>query len=666
MLPDQAAQGSFFTWSKNGEVKFWNSDGEMLKKEYLDLDENHLDGDNCENELSRMRYLPESSCFVAGDRFGLLTLIQSPDWHVAHAIRAHGAEITSIAVHDAQSLVSTCSRDRMVQLFRLEGKVFELLQTMDDHVGSVNQVLFAPNGEKLLSCSTDRSLVIRDRVLREQDGVQTPVFLSTKVLTLRGSPLSMTISTENMLNVSTMDRRVTKIDYSTGAVVDSFKVGDPESDDTVFLNSMVCCSNPEYPDGQEKWLVGFSSLDKSIRVYGEKNLGLLGRESGHTEGVSDIVLLEHSEDQLLGRQCTIVTTGLDGTIMIWKISRAISLFPSPESPERPPGLGISSYESDSGMAKQSPASLPPLRKVLTKMDITELTRASGLGSPSSPRSLSPARLKRKTSRLALSTTVEDVEDTPTKASIGSVNHGKSAKGDHVSDSRRSASPPPPPRSMSRPRKQRSQTELSKDLASRNAAERVDRSPSPPPFPIPTTPKGRQKSNNGRLRRPPSVPSDLRSQALVAAGRRQSMSQASDFGSLGMATEQASRMLRTYRKKLTNTKEETTVVDLDDLEDEVCELLKIIRQRRGRTQPSMPPITFSQQSPPARPPSAGRDSRRDQAKAATENDVEQLTVLLERANVADSPITTTTTTTTTTTPEMMMTDAKGKDAVASEA
>ncbi|KIW12169.1 hypothetical protein PV08_09444 [Exophiala spinifera] len=630
-LSDGCAFGDFLTWSKNGEIKFWSSQGELIKQEIVDLDNSSADANDCENELTRVRYIQEINCFVVGDRFGLLKLIKVSEWKEAQVIRAHSAEITSITSHDPQSLIATCSRDRMVQLYRIARDSFELLQTMDDHVGSVNQVLFVQNGGKLLSCSADRSLVIRDRVLRDQDGVQTPVYLNTKVLTLKGSPLSMTISTDDLLLVSSMDRRVTQVEISTGTLNDSFKVGDGENEDTVFLNSMVSSASPEGADGSHRLLVGYCSMDKSIRVYNERNMALLGRESGHTEGVSDISLLRQKAPEASGtRQCTVVSTGLDGTIMIWRISRATLTLPL-DSQERTPGLGISTDESDSELAsKPTPAALPPLRKVLTKMDLAELTRDNGAPSPSTPRSLSPVRLKRKTSRLALSTTMEDVEDTPTKSTDAPV-PSKSPNPEQI-DPRRS--PSPPVRTTSRPRKQRSRIDLAKDVTT--TAEKtgpVDRSHSPPPPPVPLsmpgTPKSRQKPNNGRLRRPPSVP-ELRSQSFAAASRRQSVSQTSDFGSMGMATEQATRMLKTYRKKLTLGSGRDKV-DLDDLEDEVTALLKIIRERKATNQ--HPPL------PPLKPDvSTGVDGpgpgRREQAKAATDGDVEQLAVLLERSNMAD--------------------------------
>jgi WD domain, G-beta repeat. len=51
----------------------------------------------------------------------------------------------------------------MVQLFRKTQDDFELVQTLDDHVGAVGRLLFMNDGERLLSCSADRTVIVRDR-----------------------------------------------------------------------------------------------------------------------------------------------------------------------------------------------------------------------------------------------------------------------------------------------------------------------------------------------------------------------------------------------------------------------------------------------------------------------------------------------------------------------
>lgn len=90
------------------------------------------------------------------------------------------------------------------------------------------------------------------------------------------------------------------------------------------------------------------------------------------------------------------------------------------------------------------------------------------------------------------------------------------------------------------------------------------------------------------------------------------------------------MLKTYKKKLVNGKE---AVDLDDLEDEVSGLLNIIRAKKERMRPLH---TVAQK------PEAEIMPRRENTKAATASEVDQLAVLLEKASMSDSPTPTTST------------------------
>ena len=597
-LPLAADRGNFFTYSKNGEVRFWN-DGTLLAQESLVLDATGSDDEGCDNELTRMRYFSAVDSFIAADRFGVLKLVRNQDWQIGDTVRAHSAETTCIAILNSKSLVATSSRDRTVQVFRVNEGTFGLLQTLDGHVGSVSQVFFAQEGRKLLSCSTDRSLIICERVIREEGGSKLEAYLTSKVLSLKSSPLSMTMVTENVLVVSTMDRCVSKVDISSGTLLESLKTGDTETNDTVSLNSLLCTPSPDSRN-EQRLLVGYCSMDKSIRIYSEKSASLLVRESGHTEGVSDIALLEHSAHAFPGFGPVLVSTGLDGTIMIWNVSKVTALSPTPGHTM---DHTIGFFGDEAETAKQSPASLPPVRKVLSKVEIADLTNVIGQFSPSSPRSLSPVRLNRKTSRLTLATSVEDVAQIP-KSCIQT--HQRSAKSLKSATLYPRRSPSPPVRRTLRG--QRSRPELGKAVEPRVTPER---SPSPASIPTPSPPKGRQEANKSRLRRAPSVPADLNSQ-VAAKGRRQSMSQASEFGSLAMATEQAARLLRIYKKKLINSKE---TVELDDIEYQVSGLLKTIRERKDRMA-----------------------NRRGHVKVATEINVDQLAVLLEGSKIAESPIT----------------------------
>jgi hypothetical protein len=99
-----------------------------------------------------------------------------------------------------------------------------------------------------------------------------------------------------------------------------------------------------------------------------------------------------------------------------------------------------------------------------------------------------------------------------------------------------------------------------------------------------------------------------------------MSHASEFGSLAMATDQAARMLKIYKKKLVGSKE---TVDLNDLEYQVSGLLKTIRERKDRT------ILAQKREVDAA-------NKKEHVKAPRESDVEQLAALLAESKMVDSP------------------------------
>lgn len=595
-LPKDAGLGAFFTWSRSGEVRFWDDAGELVRCEIVDLNQDFESEDSATNELKVLRYVPSINSFVTGDQFGMIQIVDATRWSQTHSVRGHSAEINSIDLHDASSLIATCGRDRMVQVFSTRNREAELLQTLDDHISVINQVLFNHAGDRLISCSADRTIVVRERVERRLGRDTTFAFISARTITMKAAPLSMSImpAEANTLVISTMDRYVVKADVTTGATISSFKVSDRDSDDTAILNS-ICLSTPIASD-DPSLLAGYSSIDKSIRLYDFDKGVLLGRDSGHTEGISDVLLIEEEIPDGSFIEQTIVSTGYDGTIMMWSaLASGQPLLTPLQELSQAQALVTDPVKSP---VRMSPASLPPLRKILSKMDMADFARQS-----SPTREVSPMGLRRKTSRLALSTSIEEADEmTPTGTSRSR------SRDSRIEPEKRS--PSPPSSAMMRPKKQRSKSEMGKEVDSRST--NLPQSPSPPAGPqsTPATPRHTARANNGRLRRPPSVPNDLRAQA-AAQGRRQSVSSANDFGSIGMATEQACRMLKTYRKKLQASRGE---LDLDDVEADLEAVLKTIRQKKARANDGI------------------ANNKAKDTRDMANDEVNQLSVLLEKTSV----------------------------------
>lgn len=382
----------------------------------------------------------------------------------------------------------------MVQLFKKTDDSFDLIQTMDDHVGAVGRLLFMNDGEKLLSCSADRTVIIRERVTREVNGTTVIAFVMAKVVTLKVSPVSITLAPDDPDTVvfSTTDRNIQRFDVSSGRHIHSFRASDPETNDAVVMSSLTMSC--EVPGQSPKLLIGVSSTDKSIRVYDFERDTLLAREFGHTEGVSDVLLLEsRSPTSKSAVTRTLISTGMDGLVMIWDLSV------QQQQPKElsQPNVG----EEEDTPVKELTASKPPIRRILSRSELAEFQRVDSPAvspTPAREREQSPPRIRRKTSRCLLA---------PPPLKNGNV-----------------ATTPPPSTSRRSP-------------TTSTPLESGGRSPSP------QSPKTKTATRHSV--RHPSM--DFRSRARNAEN--------SELGSLNLSTEQVCRTLRAYRKKLSGSTDE---------------------------------------------------------------------------------------------------------------
>jgi hypothetical protein len=407
----------------------------------------------------------------------------------------------------------------MVQLFEKRENELQLIQTMDDHVGAVGQLMFINEGEKLLSCSADRTVLIRDRATREVDDGTCVAYLITRTITQKASPLSMTLCPDdsNILYLSTMDRCVSKFDIPSGRHLHCFKASDSETTDAVILSSLTVA--PEIPGQSPKVLIGVSSTDKSIRVYDLERDQLLTGEFGHTEGVTDALLLEQrgdAEDSQPKR--TLISAGMDGILMIWNLSVQQQISPD---------LVHGTRDDDEGPTKELTAARPPLRKVLSRSEL------AGFQRPDSPNPTTPTPVRehsptlfRKMSRLSLAPS--------------------SLKNHTVSETSSPAS------------------RLSPTLGT--PTDRNRRSPSP------VSPKSIRGSAS---RKPSSARTNNRRTSLDFRNRGKTTPR-SEFGNLETPTEQLCRSLRAYRKKVNGSSQR--IQSSKELERELSLTLRIVTGR----------------------------------------------------------------------------------------
>lgn len=490
-----AFSADFFSWSRNGSVNFWESRGKCLHSRVVPFEQSQAIEDDFANELKILRAGDKADWFVAGDKFGVLRLLSKEPWVCVNEARAHGAEILDIAIHSTADscLVASSGRDRTVQLFEKKDNALQLIQTMDDHVGAVGQIMFLNDGEKLLSSSADRTILIRERATREVDGATSVAYLISRVITLKSSPVSMTVCPDdsNLLFVSTMDRSIFKFDIPSGRQLHCFRASDSEATDAVIMSALTVTS--EVPGHCPKLLIGVSSTDKSIRVYDLERDQLLTGEFGHTEGVSDVLLLEESDesDKPVPKR-HLISAGMDGILMIWYLSVQQQI-----------SQDLQNGRDDEGPMKEMTAAKPPLRKVLSRSELAGFRPENPLGTPTPVREFSPT-LARKMSKLSL---------TPSTLKNNSL----------------AETPSPPNR--------RSPTCFTPTDQSR-------RSPSPVSPKTKTSTYKKPSSARSTNRR---TSTDFRSRAKTSTR--------SEFGSLEMSTEQVCRTLRAYRKKLNGSSQQ---------------------------------------------------------------------------------------------------------------
>lgn len=404
----------------------------------------------------------------------------------------------------------------------------ELLQTLDEHAGSVTCVLFAKQGSQLLSCSADRTVVVREALHRDDEG--TAVFAIIRTITLKNSPTSMRLSLyEDAVLLSTTDRCVQVINTQSGRVLSSFKASDGDGGDAVIMSSLV-----QLPSSTASPIIaGVSSSDKSVRLYSEDG-ALLARDWGHTEGVTDIAVIRSSEKSD-DTSAKIVTVAADGTIFVWDTV-----------PGRPNSSGSDQgLQVPSGISTGPTPTEQPLRKVISHSELVRFQREQSVDMPEnepiSPSIKSPTRLRHRPSRLNV-----NVKQTPRLDPSPLATARSNATGPQPAKSRhRSPSPPSPLRTK----------------ASSHIKGRPSTSGS-------TSASHRERSNS------------------AAASKTDS----GGFGSVAASTEQLCRTLKAYRQRLEKSSVGVAPERLVELDNELEMTARLIQRTLGKKRDDLVELT----------------------------------------------------------------------------
>lgn len=485
----ESSGAAFFTWSASGRVNLWDSDG-MVKASFnvpIELFDTE-DEPDIANELVMVRATKGGKQFIAGDKMGVLRIIDGTTHECVMEIKAHSSNCLDVTLFEDESkaLMASCGRDRTVQLFhRLTGEHFEHFQTLE-FSARVVQVLI-PSDDKILTCSLDRTVQIHDLVSKEGEP-HVRAAIPLRVISLKASPCSMAMSSNGKsVYVSLLDRSICQFDIETGRLVNSFKCIDEAGIDSVVVDSLIY---GQVAALDTSFLLGLSNTDKSVRIYDPQTGAFLDREWGHTEAINGVVMLEDGETRK-----KIVSVGSDGTIMTWALDLQDTV------------QGSASRDPSPEKTRDSTSNRPPLRRVLSKAELAEFQRPSS--SSASGRRSPPRTLRRRVSRFGLSSSA-----IPPRSPLNALVASSESNIDDGTPTRRpsaggSPSPPDSPKGRARMTRRPSLPVLN----------------STPPSAAATAARKKSTSN---------------------------LKASYGFGSLSMATEQTCRQLRAYRKKLASS------------------------------------------------------------------------------------------------------------------
>ncbi|KUI57725.1 Mitogen-activated protein kinase-binding protein 1 [Cytospora mali] len=485
----------FLTWSGSGKVFLWDLNGSLRKSFDIAVEDCNTGNDKEPlNQLCVVRADDRGRFFAAGDRVGVLRVVEYATGELLLETKAHSSEITHIAFHhdSSKTIIATCGRDRTVQLYsRTSNGSFDLLQTLEFPARVTNLIL--SSDDKIITCSLDRNMQIHELVGKE-DEPHSFAAIHFRSIALKASPTSMALDSScRTIFVSSVDRAIYQFDIESGRQINAFKCTDEKGTENVVVESLVFGSSKS--DDEPSFLLGLSNTDKSVRVYDSNTGAFMDREWGHTESINGVALVDDR-----GTARKIVSVGCDGTIMIWDLNLR-----DPEAARTgsrsPPPI------RDAAVS----ASRPPLRRVLSKAELAGYQRPTSSGGRRSP----PRTLRQRKSKQNMA---PSFTRTPTSTSLFQNTSPTSTMADDTpsrrpSSSRSGTSPPPPPDSP--------------------PSRRLKKRPSLPALgTTPSNPTARKKTSAINLR--------------------------SSYGGPGpaqAASEQTCRQLRAFRKRLTSSSSE---------------------------------------------------------------------------------------------------------------
>ncbi|EMR08900.1 hypothetical protein PNEG_02683 [Pneumocystis murina B123] len=314
------------TWSISGTVSFWDENEACILTINIAIEQpENISEETIKNELKVVQYNHHDEELIIGDCYGMIKTINLRDQKELWRQMAHDGEITDIdsGVINEKYIMVSSSRDRTIQVWSRDKNShnWDLEQTLDDHNSCINKARFHKNYQMLISCSADRTIVIRQ--LHEESGSTQLRYLTKKIISLRSAALDFTFISEDSLRffVSTLDRQLLQCD-TQGQIIGTYKTSeDPKemvSLDNIAISNVklsLDTDNTKKTTLEKKFIAALGN-DKAIRIYDLLTCSLLAKKYIHTDGATGIAWIESSQ---LNNKARLVSSGMD-VLAIWELS----------------------------------------------------------------------------------------------------------------------------------------------------------------------------------------------------------------------------------------------------------------------------------------------------------------------------------------------------------
>ncbi|KAK4270452.1 hypothetical protein QN277_023488 [Acacia crassicarpa] len=249
---------------------------------------------------------------AAGDCKGNLHIynLETSDYTCIQS--AHGAEILTLSFtlcgqHMRKEIakngyyLASGGRDCIINLYDVE-RNFNLIDSIDDHSAAVTCIKITSNNCKILSCSADSSLVLRDIRIAEAG---YKILQQHCLKASNGTVYDMDVDPRLGIAITVgQDKKVNTFDITDGKLIRSYKQG-KECGDPIKVTMD--------PSGT---YVVCSYSNKSVCIYDIFSGQMVANAMGHAEVVTGIIFLPDCKH--------IVSVDGDGCIFLWKLPASLS------------------------------------------------------------------------------------------------------------------------------------------------------------------------------------------------------------------------------------------------------------------------------------------------------------------------------------------------------